>query len=142
MLEIIDRQGEIAIPVEDLKHFVSAASKQISGLRGRNVEAVFVNDKEMRLLNENFRGISSTTDVLSFPSNAEKFEDANRLGEVIISTEQAVKQAEEGAMRIDLEIKQLLLHGILHLLGYDHESDEGEMNRLEITLRDKLDIIQ
>jgi probable rRNA maturation factor len=62
------------------------------------------------------------------------------LGDIVISLEQAERQAKENDLELETEIKQLILHGILHLCGYDHETDAGEMNALELRLRDKLDI--
>ena len=95
----------------------------------------------MRELNKQFRGKNSTTDVLSFASEPEEFNtDENNLGEIIISAEQAERQAFENQLSIEIEIKQLILHGVLHLCGYDHETDDGEMNARELQLRDKLSI--
>jgi probable rRNA maturation factor len=77
--------------------------------------------------------------VLSFPFEAEAFErDENNLGDIFISLEQAERQAIENNLDFETEIKQLVLHGILHLCGFDHETDAGEMNKLELELREKL----
>lgn len=62
------------------------------------------------------------------------------LGDIVISIEQAARQAEENGLTLEAEIKQLMLHGVLHLCGYDHETDDGEMNARELELRDKLSI--
>ncbi len=62
------------------------------------------------------------------------------LGDIVISAEQAQKQAAENGLSLDAEIKQLILHGLLHLCGYDHETDTGEMNTRELDLRNKLGI--
>jgi probable rRNA maturation factor len=62
------------------------------------------------------------------------------LGEVIISVPRAAAQAKENGLTFADEVRQLILHGLLHLCGYDHETDQGEMNRLELTLRKKLGI--
>jgi probable rRNA maturation factor len=75
------------------------------------------------------------TDVLSFPAG-----EPNNLGDVAISVETAAAQAKENRLSFENEIAQLILHGLLHLSGYDHETDNGEMNRLELRLRRKLDI--
>src|SRR5690606_41338213 len=92
-------------------------------------------------LNSTFRGKDSTTDVLSFPFEKEAFEpDTNNLGDIVISAEQAERQAAENGLTLEDEIKQLILHGVLHLCGYDHETDSGEMNARELELRDKLGI--
>jgi len=93
------------------------------------------------LFNKTFRGKDTTTDVLSFPFEAEEFEAGdNNLGDIFISLEQAKRQAEENNLTFEREIRQLILHGILHLCGFDHETDAGEMNRLELKLREKLGI--
>jgi probable rRNA maturation factor len=101
----------------------------------------FVSDRKIRELNKQFRGKNSTTDVLSFPFKADEFDiDDNHLGDIIISLEQAQKQSAENDLPLELEIKQLILHGVLHLCGYDHETDTGEMNRRELALREQLEI--
>ena len=95
----------------------------------------------MKQLNELFRGKSTTTDVLSFPYESDEFDPVkDNLGDIVISAEQAAKQAAENGLSLEAEIKQLILHGVLHLCGYDHETDNGEMNALELELRDKLGI--
>ena len=101
----------------------------------------FISDKKITELNRAFRGKNSATDVLSFPNEPDEFEESeNNLGDIVISVEQAARQAAENDLSLELEIKQLILHGILHLCGYDHETDSGEMNRLELKLRDQLGI--
>ncbi len=80
--------------------------------------------------------------MLSFPTEAEPFEAENRkhLGDVVISVERAAAQAKANRLSFSSEVEQLVLHGLLHLCGYDHESDNGKMNRLELKLRRKLGI--
>ncbi|MFN2491542.1 MAG: rRNA maturation RNase YbeY, partial [Pyrinomonadaceae bacterium] len=89
-----------------------------------------------------WRGKAGTTDVLSFPATQNQFEKLENpsLGDVVISLEQAARQAKENGLSLDHEIAQLILHGLLHLCGYDHSTDQGEMDRLEIRLRNKLGI--
>lgn len=89
----------------------------------------FVGDREMRRVNRQFRGFDKTTDVLSFPG-----EDGH-LGDILISVPTARRQAETAGHDVDREVKILLLHGVLHCLGHDHETDQGEMDRLERKLR-------
>jgi len=93
-------------------------------------------------LNRRFRGKNLATDVLSFPTGAEPFEveDGSHLGDVVISVEQAAAQAKANGLSFSSEIEQLILHGLLHLCGYDHETDNGEMNRLELKLGKQLGI--
>ena len=96
----------------------------------------------MRELNRRWRRKPGTTDVLSFPASrmSLKRRKARTLGDVVISVEQAARQAKENKLTLDEEIAQLILHGLLHLCGYDHATDNGEMNRLELRLRRKLGI--
>jgi len=97
----------------------------------------------MRELNRRWRGQRGTTDVLSFPAAQAEFEKLSggeTLGDVVISVEQADRQAREHGLTLDDEIAQLILHGLLHLCGYDHETDDGEMNALELRLRRRLGI--
>ena len=101
-----------------------------------SVTIAFVSDNKIRSLNQQFRGINKPTDVLSFPSDLETGE----LGDIAISVEAAARQAKENGLTLNEEIAQLILHGLLHLSGYDHETDNGEMNRLELRLRRKLGI--
>ena len=103
---------------------------------------VFVSDDAIRKLNRQFRGRDYATDVLSFPSRAEPFEvdQQNHLGEVVISVQRAAAQAKSNGLSFTGEVKQLTLHGFLHLCGFDHETDKGEMNRLELKLRKRLEL--
>ena len=94
------------------------------------ISIAFVNDRAMRALNRKFRGKNRTTDVLTFPGD-----DAC---EIVISVDRAKRQAVEERHSLATELRYLLLHGILHGLGYDHETDHGEMNRLEVLVREKV----
>jgi probable rRNA maturation factor len=89
----------------------------------------FSGDREMRRVNRQFRGKDKPTDVLSFPG------DEPHLGDILISVPTARRQAVEAGHPAERELKVLLLHGVLHCLGYDHETDQGEMERLERRLR-------
>lgn len=141
MIEIINNQRKTKINRQIFQEFAETLNTQISETEKKPFAVAFVSDKKMRELNRQFRGKDHTTDVLSFPFRADEFElDENRLGDIIISTEQAVKQAGENDLDLETEIKQLILHGVLHLVGYDHETDDGEMNRRELELREKLSI--
>ena len=102
---------------------------------------VLVSDRKMRSLNLKFRGVDRVTDVLSFPLCGEETLTASRstgeqyLGDVVIATGAAARQARNAGHRLGIEFRILALHGLLHLLGYDHERDNGEMTRLELKLR-------
>ena len=103
---------------------------------------VLVSDGAIKKLNRQFREKDYATDVLSFPAQQEEFEKElkMKLGEVVISLDRAAAQAKENGLTFSNEVEQLILHGLLHLCGYDHESDKGEMNCLELKLRGKLGI--
>lgn len=95
----------------------------------------------MRRLCRQFRNLDKTTDVLSFPGSEESHEQCpperrgGHLGDVVISVPEARRQAEELGHEPESELRILALHGLLHCLGYDHETDDGTMERLEARLR-------
>jgi probable rRNA maturation factor len=84
----------------------------------------------MRTLNRAFRGHDYATDVLSFPAETSEF-----LGDIAIATGVARRQADEAGHPVATELRVLALHGLLHLLGYDHDRDDGQMKRVEARLR-------
>ena len=141
MIEIVNRQRRRKIEPKHWRAFAEEALESI-GAKKPNATIVFVGDNAIRELNRRFRGRDYATDVLSFPCEAELFEKENRsqLGEVVVSVQRATAQAQSNRLSFDNEVKQLILHGLLHLCGYDHETDNGEMNRLELRLRKQLGI--
>ena len=143
MPEIINNQRKIKIATDVFQSFTEKAVSVTDQAKGKHLTVAFVSDKKIKELNKSFRDKNKPTDVLSFPYEADEYdfdETENFLGDVIISVEQAERQAKENNLTLETEIKQLILHGILHLCGYDHETDRGEMNRIELKLRDKLGI--
>jgi probable rRNA maturation factor len=101
-------------------------------LRGQ-VTVLLTTDAAIRRLNRQFRGKNKATDVLSFPADAPG--PLKIAGDVAISIPMASRQASERGHSLGIEIKVLMLHGLLHLAGYDHEADSGEMARREHKLR-------
>jgi rRNA maturation RNase YbeY len=95
----------------------------------------FAGDRAMRRLNREFRGIDRTTDVLSFPGDGGGPDAGGHLGDIVISVPAARRQAAAAGHDPGCELRILLLHGVLHCLGHDHEVDGGEMERLERRLR-------
>jgi probable rRNA maturation factor len=93
----------------------------------------FTSDRAMRELNHRYRGRDYATDVLSFPGGGTA--EGRHLGDVVIAVPTARRQAEAAGASSGEELRRLLLHGVLHCLGYDHETDHGEMDRLERRLR-------
>ena len=134
MVEVVNRQRRLQLDTEAWSTFATRALNVI-GKNELSATIAFVSDKRIRELNRQFRGIDKATDVLSFPA-----EDEANLGDVAVSVETAAVQAKENGLSLEDEISQLILHGLLHLCGYDHETDNGEMNRLELKLRRKLGI--
>ena len=136
MIEVVNRQRRVPIDTEAWSTFATNALAAIGNSEAAATIA-FVSDKKIRELNRQFRNVDKATDVLSFPSGGS---DEAELGDVAISVDTAATQAKENGLKLDEEIAQLILHGLLHLSGYDHETDNGEMNRLELRLRRMLDI--
>src|SRR6185295_7260731 len=134
MVEVVNRQRRLKLDTEAWSTFAVGALSAI-GRSESSATIAFFSDKRIRELNRQFRGVDKATDVLSFPA-----EEELNLGDVAVSVETAAAQAKENGLTLDQEIAQLILHGLLHLSGYDHETDNGEMNRLELRLRRKLGI--
>jgi probable rRNA maturation factor len=139
MIEIVNRQRKRKLNGKRWREFTAESLKAIKR-EGRDVSVVFLSNAAIRKLNEQYRGRDYVTDVLSFPTEPEQFENQASLGEIAIATDRAAAQAKENGLTLQNEIEQLILHGLLHLCGYDHETDNGEMNRLELKLRKKLGI--
>jgi probable rRNA maturation factor len=97
-----------------------------------DLSVAIVSDRRMRALNRQFRGKDAVTDVLSFSSG-----DRGFLGDIVIASGLATKQAKAAGHTVTTEVRVLALHGLLHLLGYDHEADGGKMARAEMRLRKK-----
>ncbi len=115
-----------------LKAFAQTLSVQVAD--GRTFCCLLTNDRKLQRLNREFLQRDYATDVLSFPTA----EGNGQLGEVAISVERAAAQAEEFGHALADEIRILMLHGVLHLFGMDHEQDQGQMARAEVVWRRKL----
>ena len=115
------------------------ASIAPSRARG-TVTVAIVSDARVRALNRQYRRKDKATDVLSFPASASRLrrgrpDERGDLGDVVIAAGVAARQAREAGHTVATELRVLALHGLLHLLGYDHERDDGRMARLERRLR-------
>jgi probable rRNA maturation factor len=133
-----DGWGAAGLSRSGLARFLNEARRAV-GLSGE-VDVLLARDSTLRRLNREFRGKDMATDVLSFPA-AEEFggEDAGGFGgHVAISLETAARQAREHGHGLREEVRVLLLHGLLHLSGMDHEADRGEMAAREAELRERL----
>lgn len=132
MIEVVNRQRSRKISTSPW----TKRTKEMLDAIGNSTASVtiaFVSDARIRILNKQFRGLNKATDVLSFPTD---MHDGS--GDIAISVETAARQAKDNDLTFNAEIAQLILHGLLHLSGYDHETDKGEMNKLELKLRRKL----
>ena len=123
-----------------LGRFLTQAQAAVR-LRGQ-VTVLLTSDAAIRSLNRRFRGKNKATDVLSFPSDAGAPGPEKIAGDLAISVPTAQRQAAEQGHSLSTEIKVLILHGLLHLAGYDHEADAGEMARRERLLRARLRLPQ
>ncbi|MBS1770462.1 MAG: rRNA maturation RNase YbeY [Acidobacteria bacterium] len=141
MNQVIDLQQKIQFDIAAICSYADSLSDAIAEAAGKTFSVAFISNERMKQLNSTFRGKDAATDVLSFPFEAQPFEpESDEIGDIVISAEQAQKQAAENGLSLEGEIKQLILHGVLHLCGYDHETDDGEMNARELELRDELGI--
>lgn len=113
--------------------FTTKARRAV-GVRGE-LSVRITSDAEMRELNRRFRRMNKPTDVLSFPSQIPKL-----AGDIAISADIAAAHAEQLGHSIETEVKILILHGLLHLAGYDHETDCGEMRKQEDKLRQRFNL--
>jgi probable rRNA maturation factor len=111
---------------------VLGALLRSSGLPDAELSVLFTGDRAMRSLNRRFRGIDRTTDVLAFSFREGAFGDLlpDILGDVVISVPRAERQAREAGHPLVREVELLLIHGLVHLLGYDHERGPSEARRM------------
>ncbi len=126
------RRKPATLDRKSLQQFAETLRDRVA--RGREFHCRITNDSELRLLNARFLGKDYATDVLSFPAP----EGADGIGDIAISIGRARAQAREWRHSAEDEIRILMLHGVLHLLGMDHESDGGRMKRAEARWRRNL----
>ena len=125
-----NRQRKVRFNERELREFVQCLGRELAG--GREFAVVIGSDASLRRANGQFRGKSLSTDVLSFPDG-----EQGRLGDILVSAGRAEQQANRYGHGVEEEIKVLVLHGLLHLLGYNHESDNGRMRKAERRWRKK-----
>ncbi len=133
-------QRRITTPNPQLRWFAQRLKERLR-LRDVGFSVALVGDRRMRGLNRQFRQVDKATDVLSFPVGrqpAEPERGEGYLGDVVISVETANRQALAQRHPLETELQILMIHGLLHLLGYDHERDHGQMRRKELALRREL----
>ncbi|RVU55325.1 rRNA maturation RNase YbeY [Anaerosphaera multitolerans] len=129
LIELVKNSIKAVVEVEDLEDNIM-------------VSVSFVNSDEIHKLNREFRGVDSSTDVLSFPIDDEFQLEERILGDVVINTQRVIEQAEELGHSNERELSYLTVHSVLHLLGYDHEeeSDKILMREREKLVMDKLEL--
>ena len=152
---VLNRQKKVRLFTRPLAGFLQKIQRELK-LESVEVSVAFVSDAEIARWNESYRHKKGPTDVLSFPAVVQKA-GHNRaraqrkrgtsagiaeefLGDVAIAPETARRYAKKNGRTWQSELRILMLHGVLHLVGYDHESDHGQMNRIEQKLRRRLGI--
>jgi len=144
---MINRQSQFALDLPLLRGYERRV-KSVLDLGPRDFNVCFVSDEDISRMNSVYRGKAVPTDVLSFPwegegesgpEEAASGEFRNFLGDIVISVATADRNARAEGHSTEEEIRMLILHGVLHLMGYDHETDHGEMKSLELSLRERLD---
>jgi len=131
-----------AAMAEFIRQALRAAGAKVPDARSvGSVSVRIADDRAMKAINRSFRRKNATTDVLTFPADSTYGEPGSLrrpLGDLVISIDQARRQARAEKHSLPTEIRYLLLHGIIHALGFDHEADQGEMNALELDMRARL----
>jgi probable rRNA maturation factor len=129
---LLNRQRRRSVSAQRLRRVLRGAA---SALRvGGELSLVLAGDALLRRLNREYRGKDKTTDVLSFPGDGGEA----GLGDIVISVANAERNARRLGRTLGQELDVLALHGFLHVLGYDHEADDGTMDRVEGRLRRRL----
>jgi probable rRNA maturation factor len=147
---IENKQRTVRLQLRPLRHFLRRVLREL-GLASESLAIRMIDDKEMARLNQTYRKKQGPTDVLSFPaierrnpirawSRARKSRQGF-LGDIAISPAVARRNARSLGRELPDELQILILHGALHLLGFDHEADRGEMERIELRLRRRLGIV-
>jgi len=132
---VVVRSRARAVAAPPLAAFTRRLAARAPETAATGVAILLTGDRTMRRLNRSFRRKDKTTDVLSFPADGARLPDGSRpLGDIVISVAQAASQAAEAGHTLSREIRVLVIHGYLHLLGYDHEVDDGSMMRLQARL--------
>lgn len=133
------RPQRVRALVDRLARMTRSDVRRAAGGResGAEVSVLFCGDRRMRGLNRRYRGKDRSTDVLAFPAGPGPL-----LGDIVVSVPYARRQARRRGEPSSREVDRLVVHGFLHLLGYDHETDRGEMDALEARLRGRLSIAE
>jgi probable rRNA maturation factor len=146
---ILNKQKKVRLAARPLQEFLRKTQYELK-IANSEITVAFVSDAEIARWNETYRKKKGPTDVLSFPAIAGLTYKADGkkngahsqeiLGDIAIAPETAKRYAKKNGRSLGAEIRVLMLHGVLHLMGYDHENDAGQMNRIEQKLRRRLGI--
>ncbi len=145
---ILNRQRSVRVARRPLESFLRRVQGELE-FQDAGVTICLVSDAEIARMNETFRKKKGPTDVLSFPivarrrpvalsRNSKKGKVGKYMGDIAISPATARRYAKKSGRNLPSELRVLILHGVLHLLGYDHETDRGQMDRVERRLRKRL----
>ncbi len=136
---LLNRQRKVAVDRAGLERFLGRLIRRVPAEGAQAWSVCLVSDRRIRQLNRDYRAIDRVTDVLSFPGDSEPDPDGSLyLGDVVISVSTAERAAGLNGHSLQRELQILALHGYLHLLGYDHETDGGRMLRLQRKLQREL----
>lgn len=145
---ILNKQKKVRLATRPLREFLRKTQRELK-IANSEITIAFVSDAEIARWNAAYRKKKGPTDVLSFPATTGAIhpslkKDGARpvevLGDIAIAPETAKRYARKNGRSLQTEIRILMLHGVLHLMGYDHETDTGQMNRIEHRLRQRLGI--
>ena len=143
---IVNRQRRVPVALSPLRKFHERVRGEL-GFPPESVAIELISDRAMARLNETYRKKRGPTDVLSFPVNGAAakngkpvHDDRAYIGDIAISPETARRNAHRFSRTLAEEMRILILHGMIHLAGFDHETDHGEMDRLERRLRKRLGV--
>jgi probable rRNA maturation factor len=143
---IVNRQRRVPVAIPPLRKFYERARQEL-GFAAESVTIELISDGAMARLNETYRKKRGPTDVLSFSANGAGEKNGTHaphaheyVGDIAISPETARRNARRFSRSLPEEIRILILHGMIHLAGFDHETDRGEMDRLERRLRKRLGV--
>ena len=135
---IVTRTRPPVLPAAEVRRIVRETLASAARPDAPAVTVLFTGDEEIHTLNRTFRHKDKPTDVLSFPAGGDGPPGEEELGDLVISVETAARQARRRRRDVGHEVRVLLIHGTLHLLGFDHEVDAGEMEALEKVIRKRL----
>ena len=144
MMKVYIRNKQRSVKVNQQKTVkLLRKALHLLGLQKAELSILFVNDRTIKLLNRTFRGVDKTTDVLSFPQQLRTPSSELRtpnfiLGDIVINLQRAKRQAIEQGITLNEELKRLTIHGLLHLLGYDHEKSRYQKDKMESKERELL----